>query len=64
MHQAAPAFAGVQVGVEPAVMGIGPSEAVPKALEQAGLRKEDVAVFELNEAFGSQVGRPPGCGTD
>ncbi|GAB4816938.1 hypothetical protein N2152v2_003984 [Parachlorella kessleri] len=43
------------VGVEPAVMGIGPSEAVPKALEQAGLQTEDVAVFELNEAFGSQA---------
>ena len=42
------------VGVEPAIMGIGPIYAIPKALEKAGLKKEDISVFELNEAFASQ----------
>lgn len=43
------------VGVEPAVMGIGPAVAIPAALEKAGLSKDDIDVFELNEAFASQV---------
>ncbi|MCS7082718.1 MAG: thiolase family protein [Bacteroidetes bacterium] len=42
-------------GVEPEVMGIGPVKAVPKALQRAGIRLEDVALIELNEAFASQV---------
>lgn len=42
------------VGVEPAIMGIGPVAAVPKVLEQTGLKKEDIGVIELNEAFASQ----------
>jgi acetyl-CoA acyltransferase 1 len=42
------------VGVEPRVMGIGPIAAVPAVLERAGLRKEDVDVWEVNEAFASQ----------
>jgi acetyl-CoA acyltransferase len=42
------------VGVEPRIMGIGPVAAVPKALERAGLKKNDIALFELNEAFASQ----------
>lgn len=41
-------------GVPPRIMGIGPIYAIPKALEQAGLKKEDVDLFELNEAFASQ----------
>lgn len=41
-------------GVPPRVMGIGPVYAIPKALEQAGLRQEDIDLFELNEAFASQ----------
>ncbi len=41
-------------GVPPRVMGIGPIFAIPKALEQAGLKKEDIDLFELNEAFASQ----------
>ncbi|TMV50230.1 acetyl-CoA C-acyltransferase [Paenibacillus mesophilus] len=41
-------------GVEPEVMGIGPVEAIPKALRMAGLSKEDIALFEINEAFASQ----------
>ncbi len=42
------------VGVEPRIMGIGPVKAVPKALEQAGLKIKDIDLFELNEAFASQ----------
>jgi acetyl-CoA acyltransferase len=42
-------------GVEPEVMGMGPVEAVPKALRKAGLSLDDVAVVELNEAFAAQV---------
>ncbi len=41
-------------GVEPDVMGIGPTKAVPKLLGRAGLKAEDVDVFELNEAFACQ----------
>jgi acetyl-CoA acetyltransferase family protein len=42
-------------GVEPSVMGIGPVEAVPKALRLAGLPLSDVDLIELNEAFASQA---------
>ncbi|KAL1742501.1 Thiolase, N-terminal domain-containing protein [Schizophyllum fasciatum] len=42
------------VGVEPRVMGIAPVAAVPKMLERVGLTKEDVDVYEINEAFASQ----------
>jgi acetyl-CoA acyltransferase len=42
-------------GVDPAIMGIGPVEAVPKALARAGLTLDDMAVIELNEAFAAQV---------
>ncbi len=42
-------------GVDPAIMGIGPVDAVPKALRKAGLTLDDVAVTELNEAFAAQV---------
>ncbi|WP_153732089.1 acetyl-CoA C-acetyltransferase [Sporosarcina obsidiansis] len=41
-------------GVPPEIMGIGPIEAVPKALKLAGLSIEDIDVWELNEAFASQ----------
>ncbi|MGB3066340.1 acetyl-CoA C-acyltransferase [Sphingobacterium thalpophilum] len=41
-------------GVPPRIMGIGPIYAIPKALKQAGLTKEDIDLFELNEAFASQ----------
>lgn len=41
-------------GVPPEIMGIGPIEAVPKALKQAGLELSDIGVIELNEAFASQ----------
>ncbi|KAH9937657.1 putative 3-ketoacyl-CoA thiolase B [Fomitopsis serialis] len=42
------------VGVEPKYMGIAPVAAVSKVLSQAGLSKEDVDVYEINEAFASQ----------
>ncbi|MFD0960094.1 acetyl-CoA C-acyltransferase [Paenibacillus chungangensis] len=41
-------------GVAPEMMGIGPIEAVPKALHRAGITKEQVDLFELNEAFAAQ----------
>jgi acetyl-CoA C-acetyltransferase len=43
------------VGVEPAVMGIGPTEAIPKALAAAGVTKEEIDLFEINEAFAAQI---------
>ena len=41
-------------GVDPRIMGIGPVEAVPKALKQAGLKQSDLDLVELNEAFAAQ----------
>ncbi|TVY11994.1 acetyl-CoA C-acyltransferase [Paenibacillus cremeus] len=41
-------------GVEPEIMGVGPVEAIPKALRRAGLTLDDIQLFELNEAFASQ----------
>jgi acetyl-CoA acyltransferase len=41
-------------GVEPRVMGIGPVEAIPRALKRAGLRLADIDLIELNEAFAAQ----------
>ncbi|GKV67328.1 MULTISPECIES: acetyl-CoA C-acetyltransferase [unclassified Sporosarcina] len=54
-------------GVPPEIMGIGPIEAVPKALKIAGLSIEDIDLWELNEAFASQslaVIRTLGLDTD
>jgi acetyl-CoA acyltransferase len=42
-------------GVHPRVMGIGPVEAVPKVLRQAGLSLSDIDLIELNEAFAAQA---------
>jgi acetyl-CoA acyltransferase len=42
-------------GVPPEVMGIGPVEAIPKALTKAGLKLQDIDVIELNEAFACQA---------
>jgi 3-oxoadipyl-CoA thiolase len=42
-------------GVDPAYMGIGPVRAVPRALDQAGLKLDDIDLIELNEAFAAQV---------
>ncbi|MEW5828190.1 MAG: acetyl-CoA C-acyltransferase [Chloroflexota bacterium] len=41
-------------GVEPDYMGIGPVVAIPKALAKAGLKQEEIDLFELNEAFAAQ----------
>ena len=54
-------------GVHPRIMGIGPVEAVPKVLKQAGMTLNDIDLFELNEAFASQslaVIRALGLNTD
>ena len=42
-------------GVDPLFMGIGPCVAIPKALEQAGLKIDDIEQTELNEAFAVQA---------
>ena len=42
-------------GVAPGIMGIGPVEAIPKALKKAGLKIEDMDLIELNEAFACQA---------
>jgi acetyl-CoA acyltransferase len=48
-------FLGFSVaGVPPEVMGIGPKEAIPKALKQVGLTLQDMSWIELNEAFAAQ----------
>lgn len=50
------AYRGMAVaGCEPDEMGVGPVFAVPKLLHQHGLRTEDIGIWELNEAFASQV---------
>lgn len=41
------------VGLEPRIMGIGPSLAIPKLLQKTGLTKDDVDLWEINEAFSS-----------
>ncbi|TPX62222.1 hypothetical protein SpCBS45565_g07064 [Spizellomyces sp. 'palustris'] len=43
------------VGVPPNVMGIGPAYAIPVALQRAGITRDQVDVFEINEAFASQL---------
>jgi acetyl-CoA acyltransferase len=43
------------VGVDPAVMGVGPAYAIPKLLAKTGLKIGDIDLFELNEAFASQA---------
>ena len=43
------------VGLEPRIMGVGPIDAIPKAIKQAGLTLNDINLFELNEAFASQA---------
>lgn len=41
-------------GVAPLLMGIGPWKAIPKVFEKTGLTKDDVDIYEINEAFASQ----------
>ena len=42
------------VGVAPLLMGVGPWKAIPKVFELTGINKDDVDIFEINEAFASQ----------
>ena len=42
------------VGLDPKYMGVGPIEAIPLAIKKAGLKLDDIDLFELNEAFASQ----------
>jgi acetyl-CoA acyltransferase len=44
----------MSAGVHPRIMGIGPVEAVPKVLKQAGMNLSQIDLIELNEAFASQ----------
>jgi len=49
-------FCGATVaGLAPRIMGIGPSIAIPKILGKFGLTKEDIDIFEINEAFASMA---------
>lgn len=43
------------VGVDPAIMGVGPAVAIPEAVRRAGLTLADIDVYEINEAFASQA---------
>jgi acetyl-CoA acyltransferase len=48
-------FVGFSVaGVPPEIMGIGPKEAIPKALQRTGIRQDQLEWIELNEAFAAQ----------
>ena len=42
-------------GIDPDIMGVGPINAIPKALRKAGMSLEDIALFEFNEAFAAQA---------
>ena len=42
------------VGVDPSIMGFGPSPAIQKVLERAGMKLDQVDLFEINEAFAGQ----------
>ncbi|MEK7467589.1 MAG: acetyl-CoA C-acetyltransferase [Planctomycetota bacterium] len=42
------------VGVDPSIMGIGPAPAIRKACERAGLKLDQIDLFEINEAFSAQ----------
>lgn len=43
------------IGVDPTMMGIGPTAAIPLALKKAGLEVSDIDLFEINEAFAAQI---------
>jgi hypothetical protein len=46
------------VGVDPAVMGVGPAAAIPAAVQAAGLELNDIDLFEINEVAGSTIFSP------
>lgn len=43
------------IGVEPEIMGVGPAYAIPKVLKRAGMTKDEIGLWEVNEAFASQA---------
>jgi acetyl-CoA C-acetyltransferase len=43
------------IGVDPTIMGVGPTAAIPLALERAGVTVDDLGVLEINEAFAAQI---------
>jgi acetyl-CoA acyltransferase len=43
------------IGVPPEIMGIGPALAIPKVLQRAGMTKDQIGLWEVNEAFASQA---------
>lgn len=45
----------VAVGVDPAVMGVGPAVAIPAAVKSAGLELDDIDLFEINEVVSSSA---------
>lgn len=56
LHQVLAKYVSCAVsGLEPRIMGIGPSLAIPKVLEQTGIKQEEVDLFEINEAFSSMA---------
>ncbi len=55
IHPVARLVACAVAGVEPLHMGIGPVAAIPKALQQAGMRLDQIEQIELNEAFAVQA---------
>jgi acetyl-CoA acyltransferase len=42
-------------GVPPEIMGVGPAYAIPKLLDRTGIKKDDIDLWEINEAFASQA---------
>ena len=42
------------IGMEPDIMGVGPALAIPKVLKRAGMTKDQIGLWEINEAFASQ----------
>ncbi len=55
LHWMGRLIAGSVVGVDPAIMGIGPAFSIPKALQRGGIGFGDLAALEINEAFAPQV---------
>jgi acetyl-CoA acyltransferase 1 len=45
----------IVVGCKPDEMGVGPATAIPKLLDYTGIQKDDIGIWEINEAFASQA---------
>jgi acetyl-CoA acetyltransferase family protein len=48
-------LASAAVGIDPTIMGIAPAHAMPQAIERAGLKPQDIDVYEVHEAFAAQA---------